>query len=310
VCDAVSDAAAMGYEVVSVSGGEPLMYGGLDEVLCHAKSLGMKTTVTTNGYFTRNQRLDRMRNLVDVLAISLDGPPEIHNRIRGSARAFERLAAGLEQVREAGLPFGIIHTLTSHNWEHLLWVADFAAQQGARLFQIHPIELTGRARSHMAEAAPDEDVLAKVYVLACVLASKYAGVMSVHSDLLYRDHLIEEPALVYADEPESELEGVAPARLVGLLVLEDDGTIVPTSYGFSRRYQLCNVKERRLAEAWPEYVVQGYSAFKDLCRRVYHELCAPEAPLLFNWHELVAARSHWQQGRNELTGSVMARSSM
>jgi Fe-coproporphyrin III synthase len=86
VCELISDAAAMGYQVLSVSGGEPLMYGGLDGVLAHAKSLGLCTTVTTNGFFTGQGRFNGLRELVDVVAISLDGPPEIHNRIRGSAR--------------------------------------------------------------------------------------------------------------------------------------------------------------------------------------------------------------------------------
>ena len=221
VCEFVSDAAAMGYQVVSVSGGEPLMYRGLDEVLVHAKSLGLCTTVTTNRFFTGQKRLNRLRELVDVLAISLDGPPEIHNKIRGSAHAFERLKSGLENVRNSGIPFGFIHTLTRRNWEHLIWVTEFAARNGARLLQIHPLELTGRAGSHMAGDALEDDVLSKVYVLAFALAStcRFGDTMKVQLDLLYRDHLREEPGLVYALEPESNPVKTAPPQLLGLLVL-------------------------------------------------------------------------------------------
>lgn len=294
VCEFVSNAAAMGYQVVSVSGGEPLMYGGLDEVLAHAKSLGLCTTVTTNGFFTGQKRLNRLRELVDALAISLDGPPEIHNEIRGSARAFERLEAGLENVRNSGIPFGFIHALTRRNWEHLLWVAAFAARNGARLLQIHPLELTGRAGSLMAGDALENDVLSKVYVLAFALACtcRYGDTMKVQLDLLYRDHLREEPGLVYAEEPKSKPDQTAPSQLLGLLVLESDGTVVPVSYGFSRHYKLCNVKEKRLADAWPDYMTNGHPAFRDLCRRVWDELCAPDAPLLSNWHEVIVSRSH------------------
>jgi Fe-coproporphyrin III synthase len=292
VCEVVSDAAAMGYQVVSVSGGEPLMYGGLDKVLAHARSLGLRTTVTTNGFFTGQGRLDRLRKLVDVLAISLDGPPQIHNEIRGSAHAFERLEAGLENVRKAGIQFGFIHTLTQRNWENLLWVAKFAARNGARLLQIHPLELTGRAGSQMAGDASGDDVLAKVYVLAFALASKYGDTMKVQLDLLYNDHLREEPGLVYAEEPQGKRDPTTAAQVLGLLVLEPDGTVVPVSYGFSRRYQLCNVKERRLADAWPEYLANGYPEFRALCRRVWSELCAPDAPLLSNWHEVIVSRSY------------------
>lgn len=286
--DVISDAAAMGYQVVSVSGGEPLMYAGLDEVLSHAKSRGMRTTVTTNGFFN-TERLNRLKQLVDVLAISLDGPPEIHNRIRGSARAFERLEAGLENVRSAGIPFGFIHTLTRQNWEHLLWLAEFASANGASLLQIHPLEMTGRAGEQMAADAADDDLLAKIYVLVFALASRYHETMKLQLDLIHRDHLREEPDLVYAEKERPDR--IIPAQLLGLLVLEPDGTIVPVSYGFSRRYKICNVKETRLADAWPDYLAEGYPAFRELCWAVWKELSAPNAPILSNWHEVIVSRS-------------------
>jgi Fe-coproporphyrin III synthase len=288
ICQVVSDAAGMGYQVISVSGGEPLMYPGLDEVLSHAKGLGLRTTVTTNGFFTGRQRLKALSSLIDVLAISLDGPPELHNAIRGWARAFERLEAGLPNVRAAGLPFGFIHTLTQHNWEHLLWVAEFAAENGASLLQIHPLELAGRATHDLAGAAPASDLLAKAYVLAYALAAQYDATMRVQLDLLYRDHLREEPELVYAGEPRA---AASPAEALGLIVLEPDGALVPVAYGFARRFQVCNVKDQRLGDSWSSYLAEGYPAFRRLCRQVWDELAAPTAPLLTNWHEVIVARS-------------------
>jgi Fe-coproporphyrin III synthase len=297
ICNVISDAAAMGYRVLSISGGEPLMYGGLDQVLNHARSLDMVTTVTTNGFFTAQARLDTLSKLVHGLAISLDGPPAFHNEIRGSVHAFERLEAGLENVRKAGIPFGFIHTLTQRNWEHLVWVAEFAAGNGARLLQIHPLELTGHAGNQMAGDGPEDDVLAKVYILASALASRYNDTMRVQLDLLYRDHVREEPGLLYAAEPEGKWDQSIPAQLLGLIVLEADGTVVPVSYGFSRDFKLCNVKEQRLADAWPGYVLSGYPRFRALCRQVWDELCAPDAPLLSNWHEVITSRSntHWTE---------------
>jgi MoaA/NifB/PqqE/SkfB family radical SAM enzyme len=282
----------MGYRVVSVSGGEPFLYRGLEEILAHAKSLGLHTTVTTNGFFTGKDRLGPLRELIDVLAISLDGPPEMHNQVRGSARAFERLEAGLVHIRKAEIPFGFIHSLTQRSWEHLLWIASYAAGAGARLLQIHPLELAGRAGSQMPNSAPDEAVLEKTYVLAFGLAAKYADTMRIQLDLLYRDHLREEPELVYAAASDGTPRDAIPAQLLGLLVAEPDGTVVPISYGFSRRYKLCNVKDKSLADAWPDYFATGYASFKALCHCVYEELCAPEAPLLSNWHEVMVSRSH------------------
>ena len=292
VCGLISVAAQMGYQVVSVSGGEPFLYSGLYQVLRHAKSLGLRTTVTTNGYFLESRRLEALRDCLDVLAVSLDGPPEIHNRLRSSPRAFDRLCAGLENLRASGLTFGFIHTLTRETWEHLVWVAEFAANNGARLLQLHPLEMVGRANQELAPICAEDDALTKAYLLAFALAVKYNASMTIQLDLLHREQLLDMPEIVYADELRSGWEKAAPADLLGLIVLEDDGTVVPISYGFARRYKICGLKEQNLEDGWQSFLVQGYPDFRRLCRTLFEQLVSSKQQPLFNWHERVVAYSH------------------
>jgi pyruvate-formate lyase-activating enzyme len=291
VCGLISDAARMGYQVVSFSGGEPFLYSGLREALRHAKSLGLRTTVTTNGYFLQPRRLESLHDLVDVLAVSLDGPPELHNRLRGSPKAFDRLCAGLKNLRASGMNFGFIHTLTHQTWEHLLWIAEFATESGARLLQLHPLEMAGRGEGLGALCA-EEDGLAKAYLVATALAAKYSGSMTVQVDLLHREQVLRFPGIVYADDLSGDQDAIAPADLLGLIVMEADGAIVPISYGFSRRYQICSLKKQRLEQSWQSFLNEGYPEFRRLCRELFEELVSPNQQPLFNWHERVVARSH------------------
>jgi len=292
VCGLVSDAARMGYQVISFSGGEPFLYSGLGEVLRHAKSLGLRTTVTTNGYFLQPRRREPLQNFVDVLAVSLDGPPELHNRLRGSERAFDRLCAGLKSLRGSGLNFGFIHTLTQETWEHLSWIAEFAAASGARLLQLHPLEMAGRAGGQLGALCAEEDGLAKAYLVATALAAKYNGTMTVQVDLLHRDQVLRAPALVYANELADGWDAIAPADLLGLIVVEADGAVVPISYGFSRRYQICSLKTQCLNGGWQSFLHEGYPEFRQLCRVLFDEITSPGHKPLFNWHERVVTRSH------------------
>jgi len=282
----------MDYQVVSISGGEPFLYFGLREVLQHAKSLGLRTTVTTNGYFLQPRRLEPLRDFVDVLAVSLDGPPEMHNRLRGSPRAFERLCAGLGNLRTSGLNFGFIHTLTQETWEHLLWIAEFAAASGARLLQLHPLEMAGRAEGKLGALSAEEDGLAKAYLLATALAAKYRDSMNIQLDLLHLEHVLRAPEIVYANELPREWEEITPADLLGLIVMEADGAVVPISYGFSRRYQICRLREQNLEQGWQPFLREGYPKFRRMCRELFEELISPKQRPLFNWHERVVARSH------------------
>jgi MoaA/NifB/PqqE/SkfB family radical SAM enzyme len=292
LCGLVSDAARMGYQVISISGGEPFLYSGLREVLLHAKSLGLRTTVTTNGYFLQPRRLEPLRDFVDVLAVSLDGPPEMHNRLRGSPDAFDRLCVGLGNLRTSGLNFGFIHTLTRETWEHLPWIAEFAADSGARLLQLHPLEMAGRAEDKLGALCAEEDGLAKAYLVATALGAKYSGAMAVQVDLLHREQVLRAPAMVYADEFPGNRDATATADLLGLIVMEADGAVVPISYGFSRRYQICTLKQQSLNQGWPSFLNQGYPEFRQLCRDLFEELVSPNQRSLFNWHERVVARSH------------------
>lgn len=76
---------AAGMVKFSCSGGEPLLREDLGEVLDHAKSLGVVTSITTNGKLVP-QRAAGLRSL-DVMLISLDGNQDFqgttkHNDIR------------------------------------------------------------------------------------------------------------------------------------------------------------------------------------------------------------------------------------
>ena len=82
------------------------------------------------------------------------------------------------------------------------------------------------------------------------------------------------------------------ADLLGLIVVEGDGSIVPISYGFSHAYRICDLREQRLAEAWPLYARTGYRAFRALCREAFRESTAPSTLPFFDWHALIVARSH------------------
>src|SRR5258707_14430973 len=154
--DVLTDAHAEGYRVASFSGGEPILYQHLGRLLRHAKELGMRTTVTSNGMLLTSGRLRMLGGCTDVLAISLDGVRESHNRMRDSDVAFDRVRFDLDAVRKSGIDFGFIFTLTLYNVNEAEWAAQFAVEQGAKLFQIHPLEEIGRAATRLAGSRPDE----------------------------------------------------------------------------------------------------------------------------------------------------------
>jgi len=77
----LEEGAGAGTVAVSFCGGEPLLRSDIGELLSRAQRLKLRTSLTTNGWFVLD-RTDELRDLQGI-TISLDGPREIHDGIRG-----------------------------------------------------------------------------------------------------------------------------------------------------------------------------------------------------------------------------------
>lgn len=271
---ALTEAWDEGYNVLGVSGGEPLTFGSLAMILRHARSLGMITSVTTNGMLLNQRRIEELREVVDLIAISLDGTAESHNRMRGTPRAFEAMKRCLDNVRKANMRFGFIFTLTLHNLHELEPVARFAVEQGAALLQIHPLEEVGRAQERLVNASPDELELTYAFLEVARIQKLYENKLRVQFDVVDRQLIRNNPERVFATEV-SGFEDFARsplADLVSPLVIENDGFIVPIQYGFSRGYAIGNLKTGSLSQHAAEWKTGIYPSFLQLCRKVFHNL--------------------------------------
>lgn len=290
---AITDAKQEGYNVVGVSGGEPLMYRPLRELLLHARALEMVTTVTTNGMLLDARRIESLQGAAQLVAISLDGTPESHNRMRGSAQAFKQMARRLPALRSSGIPFGFIFTLTQHNLHEAEWVTRFALAEGAELLQIHPLEIVGRAARDLAHASPDATEL-NYAVLASARAQEIAGdKLRVQLDVAGRDAMREAPERVFAGDEWPNVEGRLSDTL-SPLIIEADGTVVPIEYAFGRKYALGRLQEDRLPDLAAKWRGSAEASFRKLCRAVYYEATAPTQPAVVNWYRLLAARAEEQ----------------
>ena len=106
-----------GYNNISVSGGEPFLYIHLEEMLRFTKALGYQNTMASNGMLLQSEKNQRILEYVDLIAISLDGPPELHDKIRGQKGAFEKTMKGVEVLKNLKKAYGFIHTITPESWK-------------------------------------------------------------------------------------------------------------------------------------------------------------------------------------------------
>lgn len=228
---------------------------------------------------------------INLLAISVDGIPESHNRLRASSRAFETMVVRLSLLRDARIPFGFIFTLTQFNLNELAWVAKFAVEEGAQLLQIHPLEEVGRAAEVLSGENPDETERSFAFIEIHRLKAVWAGRLDIQLDLVHRDTLSSNPDTVFAhDINENEMSHMSLAAIVNPLVIEPDGTVVPLQYGLSRQYALGNLHAaplRALATAWRQ---DGYHQFRAMCQRAFMQATTPTSLPIVNWYDALGAK--------------------
>jgi MoaA/NifB/PqqE/SkfB family radical SAM enzyme len=69
----VEHLADLGTSVITISGGEPLMHPGLDDIIARIRERGMICTLISNGYYLSAERIERLNRVgLDHLEISID----------------------------------------------------------------------------------------------------------------------------------------------------------------------------------------------------------------------------------------------
>lgn len=286
-----------GFNAVGVSGGEPLTYRPLPRLLASARSQGLFTTVTTNGLLLSERRLEAIAPHVSLLAISIDGTRRSHDHLRGEG-AFDRMQARLAGVRDAGVPFGLIFTLTLHNLHELAGAAAFAVAEGARLLQIHPLEQVGRAREQ-GLVPPDDAELAYAFLEVARLQQEYGDRLSFQLDVADRPLIEREPCRAFAvSTPDLRgIEELPLATLVSPLVLQEDGAVVPVQHGFGSDYAIAHLNRGSFRTQAARWKREQYPRFLALSRGVWAELRErPEHLPFTNWYAAITEASRRPRG--------------
>jgi MoaA/NifB/PqqE/SkfB family radical SAM enzyme len=127
VKDMIDQMYRAGVQLVSFTGGEPLVRKDMGEIIRHVKSYGMVCKLNSNGVMVP-RRLDDLRPL-DLLQISVDGPPSVMNRLRGEGTS-EKAARAIKAAQGEGIRVQLIACLTRDNVARLDEVLDYGLELG------------------------------------------------------------------------------------------------------------------------------------------------------------------------------------
>ncbi len=146
--------------IITMCGGETLLYHDWFEFMQYVKQKGLTCILTTNGTFLQKNAEKLVDVGLDKLSLSLDGPEEIHNQARGNVdNVFQKAVEGLcainrikkeKNVSRPVLEIGC--TISDQNYHYLDDVIDIAENLEVsclvflHLFSLTNMEYTSQAK--------------------------------------------------------------------------------------------------------------------------------------------------------------------
>jgi Fe-coproporphyrin III synthase len=278
-----------GFNNISISGGEPFLYSKLEDLLIFSKSVGYQNAVASNGMLLQSEKNKAILQYIDLIAISIDGTPELHDHIRNQKGAFEKMMKGVKVLQSLNKAFGFIHTVTPQSWKSLLWLGEFARENGAKLLQLHPLEMYGRAEENLFDSSIDDTLAHQIFILANYLQAKYADTMVVQLDLLHREYLESFPQVVNTFDRQCALAGRL-SDLLDTIIVEETGRILPVAYGFEPWFTIGNVYSFT-DSLFPEFIGKKIPAIKALFSETLTKISENSEVDIVNWNEMVVKGS-------------------
>jgi radical SAM protein with 4Fe4S-binding SPASM domain len=235
----IDQVADMGVQEFLLTGGEPLIREDLPQIVDYLGRTGVNWSLNTAAMPSHSLRTSIERSRPGFVAISLDGPEEVHDSFRGRSGAWREALDSIEYFRGLdGVRVCAGTTVTRLNFPHLDETFHLAVASGVDQWGIHLLVPEGRA-SLRSDLFPDRKQLRRL--IRFIARKRQVFAVEMADEIGYLGHF--EPLV--RDLPMSC--GAGRSQCVVL----PDGEVVPCTT-LDRSHSAGNLEERTLEKIWLE----------------------------------------------------------
>lgn len=297
----LSEVEQLGIGAVNLTGGEPLLYPDLAEILQYLSGKqSYEVTISTNGTLIDRSKVDLLRDSGVKVNVSLDGPANYHDKFRGMDGAFSRASRGIELMQSEDIQVSLVTTINKNNLIHLPWLAEWASRRGIGRIFVQPLMELGRG-SLIADKKLSQSQIYDLYFLVSDLANKYRSKgLSFNIAYRSRDFLLEHPCAAYVCNGSKCHRKVT--KEIKTLIVREDGTVLPEIETLNPRFSLGKLSDGTLVELVKEYFKSNYQDFDQLCRLVYNKAVSNSDSPFILLDEIISMES-WMVQPQDITPS-------
>jgi len=134
----ITDASSLGFSTIVFSGGEPLLREDIFDLISYVKYNRMNVCIASNGCLIDEDSAYKLsRSGADVVNISIDGPEQVHDYLRGKG-TFGKAVSALDYLRKYSIETTIAAIVCRHNCRYLTYIVELARQYRINTIRFQP----------------------------------------------------------------------------------------------------------------------------------------------------------------------------
>lgn len=266
----LNDMSDFGVPAVLFSGGEPLTRPDLFQLAEHARGLGLRCVLSTNGTLIDDETAQRIADTgFSYVGISFDGIDAAHDRVRGKQGAYEEALSGLRRVRTVGVRTGLRFTVHRMNLDQLPAIFDLLETEAIDRCCVYHLAYAGRGeKMRRYDLLPKETRQVVEYVFSRAEDFHHRA---IDKEILTVDNHTDN-ALLYLRVAERQPERAEEVREMlawnggnqsGVAIACVDPTGDVHADQFSWNYTLGSVRQRTFSEIWGDTSDERMALLKD-----------------------------------------------
>lgn len=238
-----------GAEVVSFSGGEPLLSPDLEPLVARLKDGGVRVEILTNGELVPDniEWLSDLLGPIDKVQVSIDGPPEVHETQRPRS-SFEDVLQGVRLLDDADISTRVNFTATPINLDSLHEVVDICAAENLEPLSVLPVYPMGDGIELWERFSPEKYLET---VASCAVDCPIDLEVYLPIDAFELLDCLGGSDSQPPTDTEDDWRVLLPEGRTHLQI-QADGGIYPGSDLTTPTYRNGTIKERTLVEAWTD----------------------------------------------------------
>ena len=266
----IDDLAAFGAPVMLFSGGEPLMRPRIMELIAHARKLGMRAVLSTNGTLITPDVAAQLKEFgLSYVGVSLDGLEETNDKFRGMKGAFGLALEGIRNCRAAEIKVGLRFTMNRRNAQDIGGIFDLLEAENIPRVCFYHLVYSGRGSKLVEEDLSHEETRRAVDLIIDRTAAMHAKGIPI--EVLTVDNHCDGPYTYLRMVNEGSEKADAVLELlgmnggnssgVGIGCVSWDGEVYADQ--FWRDCSFGNVREKPFSEIWTDLSNDLMAKLKD-----------------------------------------------